>query len=287
MGVESYQDQLSIDTPEQVSLHLPVAGVGSRFLAILADTLIQTAAYILFWVMVALLLSGVTATNTAASTAAPSDRVMAWTVGILIFLHFLAYWGYFTLFEAFWRGQTPGKRLFHLRVIKDSGRQITFVEAMARNLLRIADALPAAYMTGVLCILFSKQRKRLGDMAAGTLVVHCGELAAAGALGGGARSLTAGFFAPDPAGQQPEERSAHFPANAIARLDADYLVLLDTYFARIPELDVATKDLLAQRLLAKLCAKMQVEAPADKSPRTLLDSIAYELRNQAALHPRS
>ena len=284
MGVESYQDQISIETPEQVSLRLPVAGVGSRFLAIFADTVIQIAAYILFWVAVALLLSGVSSQSSHQDT---SSRAMAWTTALLILLHFLAYWGYFTLFEGLWRGQTPGKRIFKLRVIKDSGRQITFVEAMARNLLRIVDALPVLYLVGILAVLFNRQRKRLGDMVAGTLVVHDEELAEAGTLAEPDRTFTAGMFlpaAPEPAtGQQ----AALFPATAIARLTSDDLVLLDTFFARIPELDVATKDTILQRMLTTLCARMDVPVPPEATPRAALDAIAYELRNQTGLrsHP--
>lgn len=277
MGAESFQDQLTIDTPEQVSLRLPVAGVGSRFLAILADTVIQVVAYALFWIAVVLLFSGVTPSK---GTTAPSDRLMAWVIAILIFLHFLAYWGYFALFEGLWRGQTPGKRLFKLRVIKDSGRQITLVEAMARNLVRVIDALPTAYLVGVLAVLFSKQRKRLGDMVAGTLVVHADDQPDAADFSGGARTLTAGLYAIDPAGTSPAPRTAVFSAQSIARLDSDDLVLLDTYFVRIPELEVATKEAIALRLLQTLCAKMQVAPPEGESPRAILDAIAYELRNQ-------
>jgi uncharacterized RDD family membrane protein YckC len=282
MGVESYQDQLSIETPEHVALRLPLAGVGSRFLAVFMDTLIQVVAYILLVVALVLL-----ATNTSVSShAAPmSARAAAWTTAILIFLHFLAFWGYYALFEGLWRGQTPGKRIFKLRVIKDSGRQITLVEAMARNLLRVADALPVMYLVGIIAILCNKQRQRLGDLMAGTVVVHAEDLGEWGALSDASRTITAGFFVADGA-PQAVPHVAQFPAHAIARLTADDLILLDTFFARIPELDVHTKDQIAQRLLRTLCAKMQIPEPADVSPRLLLDAIAYELRNYTGMSSR-
>lgn len=279
MGVVSYQDQLSIETPEQVALSLPVAGIGSRFLAILVDSLIQIAALTLFWVSLALLVSG----SSSVKAAEPTAHEQAWAVAILIFLHFLVFWGYFTLFEGLARGQTPGKRLFKLRVIKDSGRQVTFAEAMARNLLRVVDMLPGMYLTGILAILFNRQRKRLGDMVAGTLVVHTGEDTDAGAMGDGTRTLTIGTTFETMNTGLAEEHRRIFPATAIARLKDDDLVLLDTYFARIPDLDVATKDALAQRLLGMLCRKMEVEQPADTGLRELLDAIAEELRNQVGL----
>jgi uncharacterized RDD family membrane protein YckC len=279
MDLASYQDQLSIDTPEHVSLRLPVAGVGSRFLAIMVDTLIQIVAYLLFLLAFALMLSGVH----TASTAPASPSVMAWTTAILIFLHFLAYWGYFTLFEGFWHGQTPGKRLFKLRVIKDTGRQIGFVESMARNLLRIVDALPGMYLVGILAVLFHPQRKRLGDMVAASLVVHAEELADPSSLTDASRTFTAGLFAPSAPDPTQAEQSTSFPASAIARLGSGDQVLLDTFFARIPELDVDTKEAIEQRILSTLCAKMGVAPPDGPSRRALLDFIACELRNQAGL----
>jgi uncharacterized RDD family membrane protein YckC len=284
MGLDRYQEQLSIDTPEQVSLRLPVAGVGSRFLAVFADTAIQIAALILFWVVVALIAASAPAAPRAVQ---PSPRAQAWGVAILIFLHFAAYWGYFTLFEGLWRGQTPGKRLFRLRVIKDSGRQITFVESMARNLLRVIDMLPAMYLIGILSVLFTRERKRLGDLVAGTLVVHAEEVVEADSLADATRTFTAGMFS---GGETAEgvaaQTAAYFPATAIARLDADDLAMLDTFFARIPELEVATKDAITARLLASLCARMQVAIPEGEGARALLDAIAYELRNQMGLLER-
>ena len=283
MGVESYQDQLSIETPEHVALSLPVAGVGSRFLALFMDTLIQILAYALFIGLLVLLFSGI---STPAQTHPASSRLVAWTMAVMIFLHFLAYWGYYTFFEAFWHGQTPGKRIFNLRVIKDSGRQITFVEAMARNLLRLVDALPTMYLLGTIVVLCNPQRKRLGDMVAGTLVVHDEEYSLGGSMGDAGRTLTVGIFAPESPSTTATPTAALFPATAIARLSASDLVMLDTFFARIPELDVDTKDVLTDRLLQTLCTRMDVPAPDGVSARTALDAIAYELRNQRGFSPQ-
>ena len=88
-----------------------------------------------------------------------------WLVALVILIHFLMYWGYFALFEAFKNGQTPGKMLFKLRVIQDSGRQITFFEAMTRNLIRVIDLIPSFYLVGVISMLCNRQHKRLGDLA--------------------------------------------------------------------------------------------------------------------------
>jgi uncharacterized RDD family membrane protein YckC len=282
MSTVSFHDQLSIETPDHVSLRLPVAGLGSRFLALLVDTVIQVAAYLLFIFAIVLLFSGV---HTASAQPA-SSQFRAWTMAILIFLHFLLYWGYFTLFEGFWHGKTPGKHLFKLRVIRDSGRHVTLFESAARNLLRIVDALPAFYLVGILCVIFNARRKRLGDMVAGTLVVHQEETGVSGSAEI-TRTFTAGFYEAETALTPSPAPGSVFPADAIARLSADDLVLLDRFFVRIPDLDVNTKDQLAQRLLSTFCAKMDVHLPPSESPRPLLESIAYELRNQSSCRQTS
>ncbi len=281
MSTQSFHDQLSIDTPEHVSLRLPIAGLGSRFLALFADTIIQIVAYMLFVLLLAMLASGVDTTHAAPA----SSRAVAWTTAILIIVNFLLYWGYFTLFEGLWQGQTPGKRIFRLRVIKDSGRQITMFESAARNLLRAIDALPGFYVVAIISVLVTRDNKRLGDMVAGTLVVHedeAGQTADADAT----RTFTAGLYQPQRAPGAAPELEPAFPATSIARLSADDMVLLDTFFVRIPDLDVDTKERMAARLLATMCAKMQVPVPETGSPRTLLESIAYQLRGQTGLHVR-
>jgi len=155
-------DNLVIDTPEQIPLEFPLAGIGSRFLALALDTLIQTAA-------------GVALVVIAFTIGVRGHRMPthgAWALALLVLLWFLLQFGYFALFEAIWNGQTPGKRLTHLRVIQDSGRPITVYEAVARNLLRIVDSVPGLYGVAIISALLSAKSKRLGDYAAGTVVVH-------------------------------------------------------------------------------------------------------------------
>ncbi len=100
-----------------------------------------------------------------------------WTLALLILAVFMVFFGYFAIFEAVWNGQTPGKRITHIRVIKDSGRPITPAESVGRNLMRIVDSSPAfLYAVGIVSVLLSKQNKRLGDFVAGTIVIHEREL---------------------------------------------------------------------------------------------------------------
>jgi len=160
-------EKLIIETPEQTAIEFPLAGIGSRFLAVLIDSLIQIAVLIIL----GLILVGVGFGFRSAGFAG-SPTAGVWIVAILIFIYFLLMYGYFILFESIWNGQTPGKRLTHIRVIKDSGQPITAIDAVGRNLLRLVDQLPFAYGFGVLCAWISPQSKRLGDYVAGTVVVH-------------------------------------------------------------------------------------------------------------------
>ena len=157
-------DQYTIETPENISFGYDVAGIGSRFLAILIDTLIQGATYIFLLVAVVLAL------NTDAGRALP-NTLRNWIAVIMLAVLFLIQIGYFIAFEIFMGGQTPGKRLFRLRVMKENGYPLGPVDAIIRNLIRLIDFFPFAYGVGVVCMFLNERAKRLGDYAAGTIVV--------------------------------------------------------------------------------------------------------------------
>lgn len=268
-------DHLSVDTPEQVTLRLPVAGLGSRFLAILTDTAIQIIAYALLILVFVLLASS--APKTAGGALSHTGE--KWLIAGLILFHFLMYWGYFTLFETFWNGQTPGKRLCKIRVIQQSGRQLTFFEAMTRNLLRIIDILPGFYLIGVIAMLCNRQHQRLGDLAAGTIVIH--ERPSEEPLWGGTgpRTITAGSFmppAPNPAPALTEE----IPADAVARLTPEDLAVIERFFSRILDMDLDTRARLAARLATQMSQKMGLPLAPDAKPERILESISRQMRNQ-------
>jgi uncharacterized RDD family membrane protein YckC len=278
MSTHQYRDQLSIDTPEQVALSFPVAGLGSRMLAHLADLLLQSAVYVFLVIVISLAFAsagGVERLNRV------SDRTGMWLTAGLIFVNFLFFWGYYTLFEAFWNGQTPGKRLNRIRVIKDTGRQITLFEAMARNFLRIIDMMPTAYVIGIITIVVSKQNKRLGDLLAGTIVVRQEETAGAGSAYS-SRSIT---IAPEPAPVQNHvmrpDQDVEFDPSVITKLSTEDLVMIEAFFARIPDLDPDTIDRIGSQMLASLCRKMQIEVPASPGSRRCLEAIAHSLREVA------
>jgi hypothetical protein len=99
-----------------------------------------------------------------------------WTMAIMIIVIFLLFAGYFIFFEWLWNGQTPGKRLLKLRVIREDGRPTTLWEAIARNLLRIVDAVPGfvipIYSVGLITVFLNRRDQRVGDIFAGTVVIR-------------------------------------------------------------------------------------------------------------------
>jgi len=200
------------------------------------------------------------------------DNAGKWTLAIIIFLNFCVVWGYFALFEAYWRGQTPGKRVMKLRVIKDSGRQITFFEALARNLLRAIDLMPGLYLAGVITMLCNKQNKRLGDLAAGTLVVH--EQREEQPL-----LPQRNAFLPAREGEwrDPVAAPSTFAADAIAKLKPPDLVVIDAFFARALDLSLEVRAAMAQRIAQQMAAKMGVGLP-EGNPERALEAMAVAMR---------
>jgi uncharacterized RDD family membrane protein YckC len=143
-----------------VPLDLPLAHVGTRALAVLVDTLILVA------ILIAL----------AASAALLGETLSlllgGWGIALFAWAAFLAFWGYFVLSEQLMGGQTWGKRLVGLRVVAADGTDVGLLASLVRNLLRVIDVVPGTYGIGVATMLLSRRGQRLGDMAAGTLVVR-------------------------------------------------------------------------------------------------------------------
>ena len=158
------QTSLRIDTPENVAFQYKVAGIGSRFLAALIDTILITVIQI-FLIAISLLIWAAQASP--ATDAGPSN----WFIAILGFIASLVIWGYYIFFEMQWNGKSPGKKVVGLQVIRNDGTSITLTESLIRNLIRLVDFLPANYAVGVLTMFIDRQSRRLGDLAAGTLVI--------------------------------------------------------------------------------------------------------------------
>jgi uncharacterized RDD family membrane protein YckC len=153
-----------LELPEQIDLELQVANVGSRTLAILADLGFCGAVLLVVYALSTVVSDGMSDWMT---------RFGNWALTILlILLIFFTQWVYFFLFEWRWNGQTPGKRLLHLRVIKVDGAPVSWVDVLLRNLARPIDAFGPMGLIGLLLIFVTPRAQRLGDVMARTLVIH-------------------------------------------------------------------------------------------------------------------
>jgi uncharacterized RDD family membrane protein YckC len=214
-------DELVVATPEQVTFGYQLAGPGSRFLAQLVDFPLQVVVLVLFF-FGGVALGGVVGDGSIALAAA-------------VILGLIVVWGYFPLCEAAWSGKTLGKYAFGLRVVGDQGEPIKFSQAMIRNLVRIVDFLPFLYGFGIIALFWNGRGKRLGDLAAGTVVVR--ERA----------PVRLSQLRSTPPGDPTAPRLLPAEATLLRQLDPELRVLVAAYATRRPALDPWRRQVLASR----------------------------------------
>ena len=154
-----------LELPEEIDLQVEPANVGSRTLAILIDLALGGLVLFIVYAVTMLL-----AHDVADDWRTKLSSNILKTVLVLLIFGFQ--WCYFNLFEWIWNGQTPGKRLLHLRVIKADGSPVSGIDVLLRNLSRPIDTLGPMGLIGLLMIFVSRKAQRLGDLMAGTLVIH-------------------------------------------------------------------------------------------------------------------
>jgi hypothetical protein len=170
---------------------------------------------------------------------------------------FLIYTGYFVTFETIWNGQTPGKRLFRLRVIREDGRPIRFYEAMVRNLLRTAvDSMPVVvvpllplYSIGIVAVFLSPRSKRIGDYVAGTVVVRESE----------ARAPTLDEVLQLAQREADKDSASEAPPFVVdpAKLGADDYTAMRSFLRRRHDLPDQIRISLGNRIAGSLAVKLQ------------------------------
>ncbi len=169
------EETLIIETPERVPLAFALASIGNRFIAVAIDHAIQYVSIALI-ALLFLFAAGLFGDSSESVIDSVGVNTPKWIVAVLILVVFVLFSGYFAFFEWWWDGQTPGKRLMKLRVIREDGRPITLWEAIARNLLRIFDAIPGfvipIYSVGLIVVFLNSRDQRVGDMFAGTVVIR-------------------------------------------------------------------------------------------------------------------
>ncbi|SRR5579875_2873782 len=156
-----------ISTPENVDLHLELAGMGNRIFACLIDTLLSYAMLLLLGLACTLFLGLLEAVPMAERLRTIIDYCV---LGLAIFLVLAVIFGYYIFFEGTWHGQTPGKKVARIRVIEQNGQPVSWPAVIIRNLVRAADT--AVLLIGLLVMLIDRNERRLGDLAAGTLVIR-------------------------------------------------------------------------------------------------------------------
>jgi uncharacterized RDD family membrane protein YckC len=155
-------------TPERVSLQYDIAGIGSRGAAALIDSLIQGLLSAVFLIALA---GGAAVVDALTDQSELGSSILLALAAIVLFVLTM---GYYMLFEILWSGQTPGKRILGVRVLRENGYPIRPVDAVIRNVVRVVDSLPFGYAVGVVTMLLNARARRLGDFAAGTIVVREG-----------------------------------------------------------------------------------------------------------------
>ena len=222
-----YEDTLTVTTPEGLEVELTLAGVGSRFASALIDFLLELVAF----AAVAFLLVRF------------ASEAVAVAVGSLAF--FAVVFGYHVLFETLASGRSPGKRVLGLRVVRLGGAPVRFKDSSVRNIVRLVDLLPpVTYGLGAAVILVTRRNQRLGDLAAGTIVVRA-----------------------RPAGRRGAARPAAVEAlpEGIERWDvsgvtAEELVAVRRFLERRAALDAAARARLAAELARRLRPKVAGDA---------------------------
>jgi len=157
------RDRVIIETPEHVQFSYELAGLGSRFLALVLDTLIQGAGLLIL--LGVLLFVNWTLPDLGEVAGLPITMIIVVASITLLILT------YFIVFELVWNGQTPGKRIGGMRVIRAGGGSIGFAASALRNILRLVDSFPIFYLVGGMFAFFTRASQRIGDLAAGTIVV--------------------------------------------------------------------------------------------------------------------
>jgi uncharacterized RDD family membrane protein YckC len=240
-----YEDRISVATPEGVTLEATLAGVGSRFAAGLIDQLLRLAViFALMATMAALGASGVV-----------GDDAGGLAVAGLIVVLFLVQFAYDVLFETLAGGRTPGKRWTGLRVVKVGGAPVGFLASVVRNLVRIVDALPVFYLVGMLAILFTRNNQRLGDLAAGTIVVRD-------------RRQKTGI--PKVAPPPPAMSGVDMSLWDVSAVSAEEMATVRRFLDRREQLTIESRDRIANEMATRLGPKV-VGPPRQWTPEAFLE----------------
>ncbi len=248
------RDRLELTTPEGVTLDLELAGVGSRALAGALDFIIQM-----------MLLYGAIIVFLIGAFAGGGNPFFVIATGVLAIVAVLI--GYHVLFEVWVGGQTPGKRMIGLRVVRADGGPVGIAHSLIRTLLRIIDFLPSLYAIGLVAIFATTRNQRLGDLAAGTVVILDRSRHPKPAL---SPPPVRRSTAPEPFREVTDPPPVPVGWD-VSRVTDDELGLARRFLERRSSLDDEPRRALAADLAGRLRPK--VVAPASLSDEAFLDQV--------------
>jgi len=263
--METSRETLTIQTPESVRFQYVLAGVGSRAAAFLVDTVIRYFSILVIVILASLVGSLLPALD---PTGVLRKFSKTWLMALAVLVYGIVDLGYFLLFEALWNGQTPGKRRQGLRVIRSSGQPIGWIESAIRNILRAVDMLFGFYPLGLIVIFFSRNNQRIGDYAAGTVVVVEEKRKA---FRGRSRSRdTKNLLHPE-------------IENYLALVEPSQYRVLKSFLQRRGEMDESHRHELARLLAHQLLEKWKMPGRLKSSYEVFLEEVValYEERRRA------
>ncbi len=235
-----YEDRITIWAPEGIELEYTLAGLGSRFIAALLDTLVRV-------VVLGALIGALAALGAGATLLLVA----------LILGTFLALFAYDIAFEVWAQGRTPGKRWSGLRVLMASGQPVSFAPSAVRNLMRIVDEWATAFIPGVVSILVTRRNQRLGDQAAGTIVVR--------------ERRGVNLAAATTVAAEPE---AVGPGVDVTAVTASQLAAIRDFLARRDRLAPAARDRVSRALADSVSGRVGGLPPGGLPPERVLETIA-------------
>jgi uncharacterized RDD family membrane protein YckC len=255
---------VSIETADHFELRFRIAGIGSRFLAFLIDRTIQVGVVVALFLLMFLILITESGFELFGERLARLVKPLGqWVVALLIIAEGVVSIGYFLLFEYLWNGSTPGKRVVKIRVIRNDGRPISFVDSALRNVLRFVDLIGGVYPVGLVAMFVDSRNRRLGDLAAGTLVVEDT---------GGRAPL---FIRSEPRVHQSDQ----LLRQAVAEMSGEDYDLVTRFLDRRNEMDSERRRELAWEIYVKIFKTPGTRPATDGDLEKALDSVANLYRD--------
>lgn len=263
---DRFFNRVRLQTPESVELEFTLAGIGNRALALVTDYLILGLVLSVLLILLSIFAEQLFNLLEFWLGSENLDSLGQWLLAIALLLLYSVYTGYFVFFETLWQGQTPGKRLLRLRVIRDNGRRVGLGQSALRSLMRPVDDL---FLVGSLLVALGKREKRIGDWVAGTVVIQED------------RPLTATNFVVSPEGEGLVEQVMSL--GDVSRLSPDEFAVVRSYLQRRQSLLPPARSQLNLELARSIKETIALgELPQRVRPDVFLEAVYLAYQRQGS-----